>query len=261
MGTQLRSDTLKKLAMFFMLLDHIGGCILERIYLTTSDITFAQKIYDVNSVFRAVGRLAFPIFCYQIAVGAIKTRNKAKHLFFLCLFSLISEIPFDLSATWGMYNDGHQNVFFTLVLGTAVIYIIGRLDVKNKVIYAMICILIVGAVSVVAELMNTDYGAKGVILISVFYLLRNNKYQMTVFGAISLMAAAFIVTLIQSKNMHAVIQYCNFEAYACLAFPLILMDNGERRGGAFLKWFGYIFYPAHLFIIYLVSKPIVNYFT
>ena len=261
MGTQLRSDTLKKLAMFFMLLDHVGGCILERIYLTTSDITFAQRVYDINGVFRAIGRLAFPIFCYQIAVGAIKTSNKVKHLFLLCLFSLISEIPFDLSDTWGVYNDSHQNVFFTLALGTVVIYIIERIDVKNKVIYALACVLVVGSISVIAELMNTDYGAKGVILISVFYLLRNNKYQMTVLGAISFMAAAVVVTFIQTQNLHSVIKYCNFEAYACLAFPLILMDSGERRGGTFLKWFGYIFYPAHLLIIYLISKPIVNYFT
>ena len=55
----MSSFVLKILACFFMLVDHIGYCLFPNV-----------------SLLRTVGRLAFPIFAFQIALGYKKTRSK-----------------------------------------------------------------------------------------------------------------------------------------------------------------------------------------
>ena len=75
----LDSFTLKMIAIISMLADHIGY------------IFFPQDM-----VFRAVGRIAFPIFCFLIIEGFHHTRNHTNYLIRLCIFAIISEIPFDL---------------------------------------------------------------------------------------------------------------------------------------------------------------------
>jgi len=272
MTYQLRSDTLKKLAMIFMFCDHIGLVILERIYLSLSDITLAQKIYDINSVLRSIGRLAMPIFCYQIMVGTIHTSNKLRYLTRLFLFCIISEIPFDLAVNRTLFDFSDFNVFFMLFLGAVSLYLVEwfsssdiYLSVESETVkrlyYGLFCTVTVGGLSVIAELIHCDYGAKGVILIFIFYFFRSDKIKITTTGLVIYMAVVFIIMYMRYHfNMQLTINYCEFEWYSCLAFPMIAMDNGIRKGGQTLKWFGYFFYSVQFIVLYFISVIILNTF-
>jgi len=288
MNLRLGSDIIKKIAMFCMLIDHIGVGIIEKLYVVTLDADRARMLININQVLRAVGRIAFPIFCYQIAVGILRTRNRMKYVMRMLLFAFISEIPFDLLNAGRVLDMSYQNVMITLFLGTVTVICMDffeeKLDVRrlcakaagntaiakaggNTVIAkATINTVIATVFCLIAELLKTDYGAKGVILIVLFYFTKReceaeayiSEASKMLIVEILFMLEVFVITLLRSKSMNATITYCTFEVYALLAFPLILADTGERKGGVLLKWAGYVFYPAHMLIIYLISLIVVG---
>lgn len=83
-----------------------------------------------------------------------------------------------------------------------------------------------------AELLRTDYAGMGVLTIAVMYALRKNKVLSMTGGCVTL--------TVMSLN----------EVTAFFALIPIAFYNGER--GLKMKYFFYIFYPAHLLIIWLI---------
>ena len=81
---------------------------------------------------RVVGRLAFPIFAFQIAEGAKKTQNALKYAFRLLIFAVVSEIPFDLAFSGKMFDWNHQNVYFTLLFGLVAVSVIRYFESAKK---------------------------------------------------------------------------------------------------------------------------------
>ena len=79
----------------------------------------------------------------------------------------------------------------------------------------------------------TDYGCSGFGFILLLYVLRNHKLYMSVIGSCFL-----------SSHWRA-----------GLAFIPICMYNGERGfvKGNWLKYAFYVFYPLHLFVLYLIK--------
>lgn len=264
MKKTLRSDTIKIIAMVLMAIDHIGCGIIEPLYLTATDYSKSVVIYRYNQVFRGLGRIAFPIFCYQLVEGFFYTKNRAKYIRNILLFALISEIPFDLLDKGQIISFGYQNVMFTLLIGILMLCtlewikktdIVGRISKEwlGKTLYMLLIAAVVIAFSVVCYYIKSDYGAKGIVLIAVLYFLHNDKTSLIQFGPILFIIDIFVVTLITSRNLHATVNYSQFEALAIGAFLLMYLDNGERHGGKTLKWIGYWFYPLHQLVIYLIS--------
>lgn len=250
MKKQLRSDVLKIIAMVFMLIDHIGSIIVERIYFNTSDYDAAMRLYHLDVVLRSIGRIAFPIFCYQLVMGFDYTKNRVAYVRNLFIFALISEIPFDLMGKGVFFDFSHQNTIFTLLIGAILISIFERYHNPAIMVSATV------ALSAFAYFCHTDYGAKGILLIAIIYFFKNNKVLLVELGPALFMLVIFVVTLLTEKNMHATVKYCEFECYAILAFFLMYLDNGERRFGKWFKRLGYWFYPAHMLVIYFVSLAI-----
>ena len=118
----LTGNTLKLIAIFTMLIDHIGAAVIEAGILSSNDMAILEtergmQWYLADIVLRLIGRLAFPIFCFLLVEGFTHTGNEAKYARNLLLFALISEIPFDLAFFGRLFFPGAQNVYFTLFLG------------------------------------------------------------------------------------------------------------------------------------------------
>lgn len=69
----LSGSTLKIIAVITMLTDHIGAGILGRII--TMQGIYSGSVYNVYTVMRYIGRLAFPIFCFLLVEGFMHTHN------------------------------------------------------------------------------------------------------------------------------------------------------------------------------------------
>lgn len=190
---------------------------------------------DYYDLFVAIGRPAFPIYCFFVVQGVIYTRDIKKYLLRLLLFALISEIPFDLAFSKVLYFD-KQNVMFTIFLGASCIALINILENTsyNKPIKIAGSIFLVLFFMKLAVIMDTDYSYKGVFAIFLLYLGRNNK---------PLTALAIYLGFKFEYNFYMSVYW---------SIPLLLLYNNKK--GTLNKWLFYGFYPGHLLLIYFLMN-------
>ena len=115
---------LKFLAIFIMTLDHVGHYFGEFFY--------QNNLLPVYYILRAVGRLAFPIFAYNLAKGYRRTRNILIYGLRLLIFAFVSELIlmnvadyvndlYRINRTYFSPINRHPNTLFTLALGVVAI--------------------------------------------------------------------------------------------------------------------------------------------
>jgi len=227
---ELSGSTLKIIALVTMLIDHIGAVIVQR---TMSMPGFDHNFW--NSLYwplRNIGRLAFPIFCFLLVEGFVHTSNVKKYLIRMLIFAMISEIPFNLGIAGNLFDLKYQNVFWELALGIVALICLKKIEEGNYtyVIQVVLRLTAIGVFALGAEMLNLDYGMYGIISIVALYVFRQNKMSQLLVGAIS---------------------FC-WERVAPLAFFIIAFYNGKR--GRKIKYAFYVFYPAHLLILYIVAR-------
>ena len=211
----MSSFHLKMVAIITMLIDHIGS------------VVFPEFI-----ILRIIGRLAFPLFAFLITEGYRHTSNFSKYLIRLSIFALISQYPFWLAFGF----DSRLNIFFTLTFGLLAIY----LSEKYENILPVIIL------ALFADVISTDYGAFGILLIYLIHIFRDDFNKM--FGYISLLYAGFFLVGGLMVETNAVYYY--LQIFALSSFLFIKLYDG--RQGPKLKYFFYLFYPVHLLILGLL---------
>ena len=226
---------IKLIAVVTMLIDHIGVFF------------FPQAIF-----LRVIGRLSLPLFTWMIANGAYHTHNINKYLIRLFIFALISQIPFALA---NQYNPSiadpyrYLNVLFTLFLGLLAIKIIKENNDK------LIWLAITAICAFAANILNTDYGAFGVLSIVLFYLFFNSKTYMIISQAVLFFGNQIVNYL---KFQHAVIDplmpkiFLYIELFGLISLVFISLYNGKE--GWKTKYLLYIIYPLQFLVIFLILR-------
>lgn len=219
----MSSFVLKIIAIISMFIDHIG-----------------YVIFGKFSYFNYIGRLAFPIFAFQISEGYIYTKNLKKYLLRLLLFAIISQVPFMLFHN--LISTGFSlNIFFTLLLGLSCIFIYDKLKYKH------LGILISILIGLLAQYLHCDYGFYGVAIILIFYIFKNN----TIFANLSFILATLIKYIIPYISSGFYTPYLYLFIGTIMPVIFILLYNGKK--GKNTKYFLYLFYPIHLLLIYGIS--------
>ncbi|OOM10392.1 TraX family protein [Clostridium saccharobutylicum] len=241
----MNSSQLKILAIISMVLDHVSWILLPNI-----------------EIFHFIGKIAFPIFCFMIAEGYIKTRNKKKYLLRLLGIAVLSEIPFIMTfrlvfgPSWIALDT-----IFDLVLGLIAIWSYDSCKFKGK----FIIILILGAL---ALLFQIDGDFFGVLVIYIFYKYHDNfKKQAKYYTLVSLIEIlilpiyGIIESLIMNMPISEIIQTVsstNYWLYLLIEITGLIVAliplkffNGEK--GKNIKLFFYSFYPLHLIALYLIK--------
>ena len=214
-------SALKIIAVLSMVTDHCAYYLLD-------GNTWAYE------VMRCFGRVAFPVFAFLVAEGFAHTRNRMRYFLSLLLFAVISEVP------WYLLNgaDGTHNVMFTLALGVAALAAFERLR-EHRVLCCCSMLLMAW----LAAWSGTDYEWRGVLMITVFYLLGIVKNASVTLRRMLQLLFAFPIM------MHYGI------TGALLASAVIFLYDGTRGfiHGNVAKYGFYVFYPAHLFLIWLTQ--------
>ena len=244
--TQVRTnqDTglIRLIACLTMLIDHAG-----------------KMLFPQHPEMRLIGRLAFPLFTYGIAVGAVYTKNPEKYLTRVVLLAIISQplyavalghenramyaIPFfdrPFAACWQFYINSWQkpSILLSLSLGLVILLCLRK---KNFVLALGVYLLCFRMNNVL------DYGIHGIHLMLLFYLLCEHP--------IVCLAATFSFMTwwaLQGIGYTFFGQSFNMRVYSLPAIVLACLPMKRRIH--LPKSFIYGFYPAHLVALILLCK-------
>lgn len=249
-----RNDLLKIVALVTMLIDHVG-------YL----------YFPEEMMFRTIGRIAFPIFAYQVALGFQKTSSRPRYAKRLFVFALISQIPYLWFNPALTFDWQGLNIMFTLLYALGVLQALElskvawqdvRSSRKEKLPKAIFFTLLTLFLIPLPDLSNfttgvgIEYGSTGVLFVVLFYLFGKSFSEMFIAYALLSLAGAYysgakwlhyntgdsIWVCLKSfstlYNNH--IYYRNtlldmsgvfFQARSILAVPIIALMNGWEGNG------------------------------
>ncbi len=224
--------------------------IVTMVFDHTSYLIYGSNLSWMNFI----GRIAFPIFAFQISEGYIHTHNLKKYFTRLLVFAIISQIPYALFK-YCFSLSMNLNIIFTLILGLLAIIIYDLLYRKAKeslikkneqFSYKLLGFIIVLCIAVFAEIFNFDYGFYGVFIIFLFYLYHNSKLLMNLF--ITLLTLMYYMPFFMASHFNLL--YIGL--FFCSLIPLVFINLYNGKKGKSQKLLFYIFYPLHLLIICLI---------
>ena len=255
---KLSGYQLKYIALFSMLLDHIG--------------VIFHPVLSKNMYFllRAVGRLSFPLFSFILVEGFFHTKNRKKYQQRLFIFALLSELPYDLAFHYlpadamelllhsqspslpaslkSAFSPAfqQQNVLFTLFLGfTAMILMENATAYRQNTFYRNIDILIIFCC--LSEVFQTDCGAAGILCIFFFYSIYKKREN---FANLPL-KAGLIGTIPAALPLLTYLSPFPVQVFALTDSLLLHCYDGTKGHGN--KYFFYLFYPLHLWLLYFAG--------
>lgn len=211
----MSSFILKMLAIIFMTIDHIG-------------FIFFPKV----NILRAIGRLAFPIFAFQIGIGFKNTKSKEKYILRMLIFTIISQMPFYLAFKYAI-EPNHLNIGATLTCGLLALYCLEKINNKTLKYLCSFLVVLIGA------LIPMDYGWLGITMIIVLYYFDIDK----------IFASIFFLVAVASD---CIIDNSLFSLPQAIALIPMLLYNGKK--GPNMKYLFYAFYPLHLLILFAIKN-------
>ena len=272
----LSGSTLKLIACVAMFFDHFG-----------------YMIFPAAMIYRAVGRLAFPIFAYFIAEGCKYTRNKLKH--FLLIFSVGMIYFFFYLIAFG---SAYPSIFLTFSVSILNIYLIDYLkryaflpktaentvvtgadaqsdlnDAKTSYVpprvkpYRVAIAILVMALSLLVSaipfsLVKFDYGYLGMLGPVLISLVDFSKIKVseklrfldTVPTRLLLLATVCIGVAVKNPALKVQLFGLVFTVQVFNLLALPLLAlYNGKVGTKRLKYFFYAFYPVHLGVIMAIE--------
>jgi len=214
-----------------------GICCLVMLFCHTAAVFFPHVMWVW-----ILGRFVFPLYCFLMVEGAYHTKNPKKYALRLLIGAVISEIPYDY-ALYGMFSWQHQNVMLSLLIGFVMVMCIKNL--KNPLLQ----MLLVVPFALVGQWAHVDYGGMGIVLMAMFALTRDlpHKFwiQTVATAAISYMTSAAKVPIAGVE--------VRVQTFAVLAMiPIALYSGRKMTHSKALQMGFYLFYPAHLALLYIL---------
>lgn len=220
----LTGNQLKILALIAMTCDHVGLQLLPRL-----------------DILRIIGRLALPIYAYMIAEGWHYTRDRKKYLLRLVSLAAVCQAVYFVAM-----GSLYQCIMVTFSLSVCVIWLFERALEKSTLLRLALAALGAAAVCFLCEglpemLPNKDfaidYGFCGVLLPVFAYFGKDLRQKVLLMG----LGLIFLA-----------LDFGGNQWLALAALPLLALYNG-RRGKRKIGTFFYLYYPAHLAVIYGIS--------
>lgn len=240
----LNSNQLKLIAIIAMTVDHIAWAMFD-----------GYPSAMLPLVMHIIGRLTCPIMCYFIAEGYHYTRNINKYTFRLFAFAFVSHFAYifasndfvDFKSFIPFYYGNFLNqtsVMWSLAWGLVMLRIADSKRIKS--IYKVLLVILICIIT-----LPSDWSCIAALCIMAIGTNRGDfRKQMS--WMIFYVALYSLVYFFAIDKAYGILQMG-----VVLSIPVIAMYNGKRgknpKINKFMKWFFYIFYPAHLFVIGLIN--------
>lgn len=261
-------NLLKLIALICMLIDHIGEFIPQ------------SPIW-----FRYIGRISAPLFFYCSAWGFHYTHNRKQYLIRLYLLGIGMGLGNALlSCTIGNGIALNNNIFTTLFIGCLTVFIIeAAKTLRNKILFLSIFVLqqvlsfflclflqdIIPAPknldqfmllydlgSIFASSVYTEGCIFFVFFYTIIYFLKESPAKLSIFTAVfSFTLHALIIRTYHLPISYTLVPFSKFQWIMVFTIPFFFLYNGNR--GKNIKWFFYIFYPLHIWLLYLIGLAMI----
>lgn len=238
----MSSFILKLIAAVTMFIDHAGVILFPEL-----------------TVLRVIGRIAFPIYAYCIAEGFRYTKNRFNYFLRVAILGILCQIVYTI-VDGELYLGILISFSISIVIMTLVdcarkasagqpspirklIRKAASRDItsdQDQIISVVLCAASFLAAFALCVFVRVDYGFFGILLPVFTGLFEDKQKRLVMFSAVLL---ALCIDLTESFTL----QY-----WSLLSVPLIAMYNG-KRGRYSMKYFFYIFYPAHLVLLYAID--------
>lgn len=235
---------LKMFMIILMLLDHIS-------YIP-GVISSTWKL-----VIHAASRCVGVWFAYMAVEGILYTRNRMKYnlrLFISAMIMFVGNICLNFlfkSKEVYIYN----NIFLTLSVGVLSINIF---CFEAKGIFKFLKLVLVFLVAFLG-LISTEGGQIIIPFMLITYFLRDREMIRNISYVIfSILMLIFSYVSYDSFKETLLMLLYNSDWLFILVIPFIYLYNGERGNNSKLsKYFFYVFYPLHLWIIKLIEFLVI----
>ncbi len=229
-------DVIKYIAMLTMLLCHIAQ----------------TQLFELTPVWyetlENIGHFTAPVMCFFLVEGYQYTRSKINYGLRLLVFALLSQIPFQLA-----FHYGTMNMIFTLWICYMSLVVMEH--VQDPTAQCILCTVLVMLSAF------SDWAFIAPILSILLYKSDGDRKMMAYsYGIVGII---FIVLNMPNYTVESgkLTLETIFRSVAsgigifAAAFTVLVLYNGRRieHGRNLSKWFFYVFYPAHLLILYLLK--------
>lgn len=239
--TNQNTDFIKLIACLSMLIDHAGKMLFPQII-----------------EMRLIGRLAFPMFAYGVAVGVVYTRDPIRYLSRIALLALVSqplyalgldhansamfsvsffENPLGALQAFYIHSWNKPSILLSLFLGLC---ILTALRNRRWVLALFVYILCARFSS------SLDYGLGGIRLIILFYALCEHPWAALV------LLPAYMIAWSGGVGYTFFGQSFGMRIFALPAVVFCCLPM--KRQLRLPRWFVYAFYPAHLIALAFLSR-------
>ena len=243
MKKTLDANQLKLIAIFAMTVDHIAWLLFPG---------YAKGALPV--VMHIIGRLTCPIMCYFIAEGYYHTRNINKYTFRLFLFAVISHFAYsfasndfvDARSFIPFYFGGILNqtsVMWPLAWGLVMLRVANSerfTQLQKTLLVVLICLVS----------FPSDWSCIASLCVMAFGTNRGDLKKQS-FWLLFYAALYAVVYFFAIDRVYGILQMG-----VALSLPVLRLYNGQRGKSPavnrFMKWFFYLYYPAHLLLIGLL---------
>ncbi|PFR53089.1 TraX family protein [Bacillus cereus] len=196
------------------------------------------------------GRIVAPIFFYFVVEGFFYTRNRKKYATRVFIWAAIMFAGSALIQYMFPRESGlHNNIFLSLGFGIVLLCVIDYIKCTKNYLLGIPAIIIVALLG-----MFTEASIFGVTMTLIFYFFREKKMWLIItYVLLSLSEVPTLLMIGELFTDMGLFGYSN-QWMMVFALPFFFLYNGERGvNNAFTKYMFYIFYPAHLWIIYIIG--------
>jgi len=236
----MNRDQIKLLAVIAMTLNHVAFVFLPK----------GTVLYEV---FVDVGYLTAVTMLYFLAEGYRRTSSVRNYALRLLVFALFAQVPF--SVLFGLKEGG--NMLLTLLTCLIILAVMDR--VENPAVRIPV------ALGLALLTYFSDWGIFAPVAAVLFYLARGERRAVArSYGLLSLIQFAMHFSELGKKAMEgsgtlaeaALLSLCASLPIFVSACLILFCYSGKRtvRFAGAAKWFFYLYYPAHLVVLWLIRR-------
>lgn len=229
----LSSNQIKLIAIIAMTIDHIAWAVFPG-----TDTTW--YVYGLH----IIGRLTAPIMWFFIAEGYHYTHDVRKYISRLFIFAIISHFAYDfafgipiLPFSAGVFNQ--TSVMWSLAWAVVLMAVWNSEKTENGLKWA-------ATVGICLISFPSDWSSIAVMA-PFFIAFHRGSFKKQALDIVIWSAVYAAVYFIFLNKPYGLLQLFTF-----LSVPVLSKYNGKRGRWKGMKWFFYIYYPAHLVAVGII---------